>query len=425
MRKNSVHIMDAIAEKRKRGNEIINLCKTEVRDLTEDEEKEVDALKREIKELNDELEELKKRAEDMTFEDEDECRSDENEDENQEEASEEDENTDENKQEENKSKRNMRKEKFSLFRSIRSIVDNKPFDAVDAAVIEKGKEEARNAGVSAQGQIVLPEKRGTITVTAEGGDIVETEIYDLLMPLRAKSVLAEAGAKFYTGLQGDVQVPVMGKSNVFFEGEVADAEDGAPEFSSVKLSPKRITAYVDISRKTLIQATPDVENAVITDLGNALAEKVESTVFGSVSGSTTQFAGIFSEIPVSGTVATFADLVNKEADVEDANVGGEKVYVLSNKAKAGLRAMAKSAKSTELVYEKGEVDGTKAYNTSNVGGKNFVYGNFNDLAIGTWNTSILVDPYTQATKSTVRIIAETWVDAKILRKESFATGTLA
>lgn len=435
MRKNSAYIKDEIAQKRNRANEIITLCKTEVRHMTEDEENEVNTLKEEIRSLRSELEQLKEETDKMALIEEDEEVIEEKsaEEEEEEPQAEDDTQEEEEPQEDNKEQKShnintMNKKEFSLFRAVRSIVNNKPFDEIDAAVIAVGQEEMRKAGVSSEGQIALPmasEKRSTITVAAEGGDLVETKIIDLLMPLRAKSVLAEAGATFYTGLEGDLQIPVMGKQNVGFASEIADAMDGASGFTNVKLSPKRITAFVDVSRKALMQSSPDLEAAIIEDLGNAIAEKIENQFFSDSSGDTSSYKGIFNLIEATTGITTFASLVDLEADVDDANVFGEKVYVLGNKAKAALRAMAKSSKSTELVYENGEVDGTKAYNTSNVAGKKFVYGNFNDVAVGVWGTNLLIDPYTQATKSTVRIIAETWIDVQLKRPEAFVTGELA
>lgn len=428
MRKSSLKIKDEIAVKQARGQEIINLCKTEVRDLTEEEEKEVDALKQEIKELKKELDDCKARAEALTFDTEEEEKDSRSED--NEEGEQENENNDaqEKEQEEKSENRNMNKKQFSLARALRSIVDNKPLNAVDAAYIEEGKKEARAAGVECQGQVVLPETRGVITVATEGEDIVETEIKPLLMPLRPEAVLRQAGMKYVSGLRGDLQYPTMTKSNVFFEGETADAQDGAGTFGHVTLSPKRVTAYVDVSRKALIQAAEnvDLENAIIADLQKAIEEKVESAFLSDFSGSTTQYEGIFSVVEPTSGISTFAGLVDLEANVDDANVQGECVYILSNKTKAALRAMAKSAKSTELVYESGEVDGTKAFNTSMIGtDKKFIYGDFSNSVCGTWGTSILVDPYTQATKSTVRIIAEVWVDMAVLREGAFVTGELA
>ena len=426
---NSVEIKDKKNQLKKRAQEIIDTCKREVSDMTDDETSEIDSIKEQIKDLNQQLTELEEKIKNLRFDDEDEDekvdeptedKPTENETEN--EPSECNEPDDDNK-EDKTNKRNMKK-RFSLVRSIRNIVNNSAMNDVDAAVIAEGNKEARKAGINFQGQIQLPSQRAAVTVTAEGEDVVATDLFDILKPLRAKNVLSQAGAKFMSGLVGNVQVPVMTKSNVTWEGETTTAKDGAGTFSHVTLSPKRLTAFVDISKQMIAQDSVDVESAIREDLVNAINSKLEETVLGSVAGSATQPAGIFYTIKPTA-VADFAALVTKESDVEDANVIGECKYILSNKAKAALRSMAKGTKSTQLVYENGSVDGTVALNTSNVAGKNYVYGDFSNLAIGSWGgVDLTVDPYTKAADGMIRIVVNMYVDAQVLRSAAFATGTV-
>ena len=419
---NSVEIKDKKNQLKKRAQEIIDNCKREVREMTDDETSEIDSIKEQIKELNQQLTELEEKIKNLRFDDEDEMVDEPIEDEPTENETSGGNEPDNNK-EDKTNKRNMKK-RFSLVRSIRNIVNNSAMNDVDAAVIAEGNKEARKAGINFQGQIQLPSQRAAVTVTAEGEDVVATDLFDILKPLRAKNVLSQAGAKFMSGLVGNVQVPVMTKSNVTWEGETATAKDGAGTFSHVTLSPKRLTAFVDISKQMIAQDSVDVESAIREDLVNAINSKLEETVLGAVEGSTTQPAGIFATIKPTA-VADFAALVTKESDVEDANVIGECKYILSNKAKAALRSMAKGTKSTQLVYENGTVDGTQAYNTSNVAGKNYVYGDFSNLAIGSWGgVDLTVDPYTKAADGMIRIVVNMYVDAQILRTAAFATGTV-
>lgn len=318
----------------------------------------------------------------------------------------------------------MNKE-FRLIKAINDIANNRSVDETAQAVVKAGAEEMRKAGVSYGGQIQLPtsELRSAITVTAEGEDVVATEIYDILEPLRAKNVLVEAGAKFITGLVGDVQVPSMSAGNVTWEGETASAKDGGQTFTAVKLSPKRLTAYVDISKQFLIQDSKSAEALIRQDIINAINSKLEATILGSAVGTTTQPAGIFNG-KTKKTIASFKDVCELEAGIEDANVIGECKYVMSNKAKAALRNMAKSAKSTELVMEGGAIDGTAVLNTSNVEEQNVVYGDFSNLAIGQWGSiDLLVDPYTKAADGQVRLVVNAFFDAKVLRDGAFAYGT--
>lgn len=318
---------------------------------------------------------------------------------------------------------------FSLLKTVRSISRNQPLDELTNAVVEQGKSEMRKAGLSAQGQLVIPtnEVRAIHSVTADGESVVATDVFDILTPLRAKNVLAQAGATIYSNLTSDVKIPIMSKSNVTFEDENGDAKDGAGAFNYLKLTPHRLTAYVDISKELLAQDSVDVENAIRTDLVNAINSKLEEAFLSDFSGSTVQPKGVFAVVkPDSAVTKDFATLVANEAKVEDANILNEPVYVLSNKAKAALRAMAKGAKSTELVYENGEVDGTKAYNTSNVPASNYLFGDMSSLVIGTWSgLDLIVDPYTQAAKGAVRLVVNMYVDFGVARPETLVAGKLA
>lgn len=410
--------------------EIIKKAKSEMRDLTEDEEKELAELRNQMEdedkpkeetptsETDEEKEEMVEDTEDKEKET----------DSTEEPEDEKDEETVEDEQENKDNKRSnittMNKE-FRLVRAIRNIANNSPLDDVTLAVINAGQEENRKSGVNAQGQIQLPtEERATVTVTAEGEDVVATELFDILTPLRAKNVLVNAGARFMGNLVGNVQVPIMSTSNVTWEGETASAQDGAPTFTHKTLSPKRLTAYIDISKQMIAQDSIGVENAIRQDLVNAINSKLEATILGSAAGSTTQPEGIFHAVTAT-SVADFADVCDKEADVDDANVLGECAYVMSNKAKSAMRSMIKGTNATGMVYENGEVDGTKAYNTSNVSGTNYVYGDFSNLAIGSWGgVDLTVDPYTKAADGQIRLVVNMFVDAVVLRPEAFAAGTV-
>lgn len=420
---NSLQIKDKRAQLHNSANEIINRAKSEVRDLTDEETQTLNDYKEQIKELDEELKALQERIANLRFD------TDEDEENEENETPSNDEDTENNEEEENK-ERSMKKERFSLVRAIRDIANGKQLDDLTQAVIAKGSEEARKAGISTQGQIQIPESRAAVTVATEGVDIVATDLFDILTPLRAKNVLVAAGAKFMGGLVGDVQFPVMSANNVSWKGEVASAADGAGTFTNVKLSPKRLTAYVDISKQVLVQDSLDVENAIREDIINAINTKLEETILGNGDG---KEGGSAIVAPVgmrngvtAATVADFADLCDLESDVEDANVLGECVYVMSNKAKAALRGMIKGTNGTGMVYENGSVDGTKAFNTSHLGSTNTViYGDFSNLAIGSWgNIDITVDPYTQAASGKVRIVVNAFFDAKKLRADAFAVGTI-
>lgn len=173
----SVEILDRKAQLKKNALEMIETCKAEIRNFTEEETTKFNGIKEEITTLNSELRKLEL---DLNTE----LR---------------DNNTINNL----KTIKNM---EFKLLKAINDVANNRSLDSATSAVINKGTEEMRNSGLSFGGQIQLPvsELRADITVTAEGEDVVGVDMYDVLAPLRAKNVLVQAGAKFLSGLVGDV-----------------------------------------------------------------------------------------------------------------------------------------------------------------------------------------------------------------------------
>lgn len=418
--------------------EIIKKAKSELRDLTEEEKKELETLRSQMDEEDkkpqdetpdnpNEEDENEETVEDAEKEEKDADSTEEDEDEDK---TVEDAENKENKDNKRSNITTMKEKRFSLLKAIRSVANNQKFDEFTEAIINKGQEEARKAGINTEGQIVLPDSRSAVTVASEGEDVVATDLFDILMPLRAKNVLVQAGAKFMGGLTNNVQIPVMTANNVTWKGEIENAADGAGTFSHVTLTPHRLTAYVDISKQMLAQNSEDVENAIRTDLINAINTKLEETILGNgdgKEGGTTVVAPVGMRNGVTAeTVSDFETLCEVESDVEDANVLGECVYVMSNKAKAALRGMIKGTNGTGMVYENGTVDGTKALSTSHMGSaKTYIYGDFSNLAICSWgNVDVTVDTVTQAIAGKVRIVVNAFFDAKKLRNNAFAVGTI-
>ena len=382
MKLNSVAIKQEINELVERSKSIVELCKTEVREMTEDEEKEFNSLKEQIDSKKTELKEL----EDKLSEYERMCPKEEEVKECE-------------KEEKNQRNKSMKK---SLVKELRNAIDNN----------------IKTITVNAETR--------AMQVTGGGGvhdSVVETEIDGILEPLYANSVLSQLGARWYTGLpKGDVQVPIMGKGNVGWEGEIAAAQATGNTFTTKKLSPKRLTAYVDISKQLLVQDTIGVEAAIRRDIVNALNDKLQATILGIEDKTDAKPAGIFYNVSET-TINNSKDLCKFEAGLDDANINGEKKYLMGNTAKATFRSMVKGNNNTGMVLEANQMDGTPMINTSSVATNKFAYGDFNYLAIGSWgDLDITIDQYTQAVNGCIRLVINAFFDAVILRPEAFKFG---
>lgn len=318
----------------------------------------------------------------------------------------------------NKNNKMEEKKKFSLLSAIRSVVSGQPLDEVSAAVIEAGKAQMRASGQDCMGSIVIPcgETRSTVSVTGTSGATVPVEVANLLDELRAESVLEKAGATYYTGLTGDLKVPMMTAASVGWATEVASASDAAASVSSVTLTPHRLTAYLDISKQLLVQSNSNVEAQLEANLVRAINEKFENTILGTSAASSGAPAGILYNVNV-GRATDWAGVTDLFATVERAN-GKVTAVVASPEAKAAFRAMEYNNKG-QLVYQNGMLEDVPCYSTSNIAHANFVAGDWRYLAVGQWGgIDITVDPYTQAGAGSIRLVINVFMDAKIASEAS-------
>ena len=405
--RSTYHIKQDIEEKRKLKEQIVSevreICekrKLEIRSFSHDDKMKMDNFRKDISNINEEINEL-----------ETELRTKE-----------------ENYNYNNNTEKQMEKRNFSLLGAIRAVSENRSLDPIAQAVVLEGQAEMRNRSISLVGQIQLPtsvEERA-ITVQSEGEDIVATNLMDVMGSLKAKNVLVQAGARVLENLTGDVQFPLSSSANCSWEGETSETAATDMTFTHVKLSPKRLSCVVDVSKQFLLQDSASAERVIREEILSAINSKLEKTFLGAEQGTNTMPQGIFynNGAPLI-EVSKFKDLTDLEADVENANVDGKVVYLLSPKSKGILRNMVKGEKTTNLVYENGCVDGTEALSTSNIAEKRFAYGDFSNVVIANWgNLDITVDPMTKAASGLVRLVVNFYCDVKVLRPETIKVGAL-
>ena len=383
----SLTLIDKREQLKKKAEDLISIAEKELRKLNDKENDELNSIKKEIADLDNEIKNIENRN----------------------------------------TKTNKVMAKFSLLKAINDVANNRQLDERAQEVVSNGIAEMRKAGQSFTGQIVLPmEMRSDIqaTVAAAGQENVAEDKLGILEPLRANLVLVNAGASYMTGLIGDVSIPVYSGSNVGWAGEVSTASDGAGTFSEVTLSPKRLTAYIDVSKQFLIQDSNSAEEMLKRDIVAAISNKLEATILGSEAGSNTQPAGLFNGVVADSTAVTYKDIVNMEAELEDANVMGNIKFIVSPSAKADLKTTEKG-NTDNFLMEGNELNGYPVMCTSAVTGKGVIMANWSDLVIGQWGgIDLVVDPYTQAANGKVRLVINAYFDAKPRRTEAFVKKIL-
>jgi HK97 family phage major capsid protein len=336
---------------------------------------------------------------------------------------------------------------FSLFTAINNEIDNKPLDAPSAAMSEQGRKEFQRSGLTTKGKLVLPMeseivKRTAIVAggTTTGGYIVATDKKAVLPPLTNYMVLTQAGATYLTGLVGSVSVPTYSGTTVAWKEETVSAADGAGTWGKVDLAPKRLTAYLDVSKQFLAQDSVGAEQMLYENLAKAIATKLEATILGTGEGSAVSTpAGLFwSQYTAAATTLSWSSIVALETTIDSANnLQQNLAYITSAAGRGAAKTTLRTATYGEqMIMEGNTINGYPVYVTngcakttdfSTTTGFGFIFGNWADLLIGQWaGYDLTIDPYSQAVYANVRLVVNCYFDAAAARTtSSFAPKHMA
>ena len=392
---NSLELIDKKEQLEKEYLAVITSAEKEARKLNEGENADIERIKEEIKNVDEELRKIEDSSKNKT----------------------------------NKTHSTMEKKEFRLLNAINDIANNRQLSEEAQAVVAQGVAEMRKSGQSYAGQIVLPtEFRGDNIIagaSADGGVTVATQKMNILEPLKANLVMTQAGAEFLTNLTGDVSIPSYTGSQVGWAGEVDTASNGKGTFADITLSPKRLTAFIDVSKQFLIQDSVGAEEMLMRQIVSAISNKLEATILSADAGSTTKPAGMLNGVTADAAAVNYAGIVGMETALENANVNGNIKYIVSPSAKADLKTTLKATGVAGYLLEDNELNGYPVLCTSAVAGKGVIMGDFSQYCIGQWGgIDLTVDPFSQATNGKVRIVINAYFDAKPLRTECFAKKVL-
>lgn len=300
---------------------------------------------------------------------------------------------------------------MSLLKMINAVVEGRNFTEDEARAIAEARADFAKSGLQSSGQIAY--RAITATGEGEGKETIAEDKWNLEVAVRNNLVATKMGADFVGGLVGDVSIPKYAGSNVTWKGETATAEDGRGGFSEVTLSPKRLTAVLDVSKQFLAQNSADVEAILIRDLAAAVAEKLDMTIFGTdnlENAPEALFAGVGPEKGL--TEMTYDDVLNLELAVEENN-GSNFVFVVNPRVKYALKG-TQMANGLQMVFDGKEIDGYKTISSNSVAKNGIICMDPRELVIGQWSTyDITVDNYTKAADGQVRLVINAYFDAKL------------
>jgi HK97 family phage major capsid protein len=329
--------------------------------------------------------------------------------------------------------------RFSILRAINAMANPTDRKAQEAAKFEFEASEAaqRAYGTTAQG-IMLPSEvlrnwNQRDLSAGSDGDLIGQDYRagDFIEILRNNSAVMPL-ATMLNGLTGDVKIPrkTAAASAAFISSEGGAAGESELTVGNVSMSPKSLGAFTDITRQLMIQSSIDVENLVRNDLAASMAIAIDDAALegsGSSGNPTgiTNTSGINSVSLSSAAAPTFAEMVSMETAVRvDNALLGDLAYIVHPTNYGTLKTTEKATNTAQFVAVNDEINGYKAVVSPQLTANNYVFGNFNDLLIGMFGgLDIVVDPYTNSSSGTVRIVALQSVDVAVRHAVSFCAAS--
>jgi len=154
--------------------------------------------------------------------------------------------------------------------AITQLIERGRLEGLNAEMHQEGVNEARQSGVSPNGNITIPKmllrtpgtKRDmTAGTTTAGGFTIQTDIGALIPFLDPRLVTESLGATYLTGLTSNIDFPRNNAAaSAAWEGENDANAETSPTFDRIQMSPNRLGAFTDISKQLMVQSTIDVEN---------------------------------------------------------------------------------------------------------------------------------------------------------------------
>ena len=303
--------------------------------------------------------------------------------------------------------------------------------------------------------VLIPDELSTRAVTAGSvGDNTLTESYrpqEFLPVLRDRSIAGALGVRYIQGTGDKIRIPKQGAATSASwqteTGAVANTDMAfvAPiEFEAHRLS--YMTSHSDQILRESGGGLP-IQRLIIEEGQRALADKLDASIF---STNTTQEANAPDQLwkvgsigsiaprsrtgDTNGKAITYDDLLELAGSSADSNLGMMRsAFAINYKTQRKLKQIRKITGATDsvTVFQNGTIDGYPTQISNRVtdsfskgtGSVSVIFysSDWQYLVIATWgNTALIVDPYTSAPSSTVRLVWHQFVDYKILRDEAFA-----
>lgn len=323
------------------------------------------------------------------------------------------------------------KREYSLVRAISAQLSG---DWSDAGFEREVSQELGRSGGVVGGGLMVPMSifSGERSDTTDIAGLIGTNHMgnQFIDALKANTLLGRLGARFLSGLNGNVSFPKKTASASF--GWLAEAAGATPSdvtVGNVSLSGKHVGGVVPMTFEAMRQSSPAIEQIVREDMLSGMALAIDAAGFNGT-GASNQPTGILNTAgvqtvtlaDVGGKVPTFAEIVQMEGLLDEANaLNGNLGYAFRPSIHSALKTAKKDAGSGEFVISGGETNGYAAHSSTQLPAAASLFGNFSDVMVGLWGMVELIPERDSATGG-LTIGCHQMADVAVRNAVSFVKG---
>jgi len=323
--------------------------------------------------------------------------------------------------------------KYSLMNVVRSLAGQK----VDIGrEIELSDEMARQRGKAASGIIVPHSALATrdFTVSGTSSASIETELLadSFIDLLRSKVALGDLGVTFMGGMQGNIAVPKQtGASTGYWVAESADVTESQPTLGQVTGTPHTTGALVDISRRMLLQSSPDAEDMVRNDIMEVLARSVQTAVFAGTGAdgqpsAITNATGINNPSISSAGTPTYAEILAFIGDIMADNAAGPNMkWLMTAEVWVALCATMRVATYGDIPLLDPNSEKMLGYDwltTEGIPANSLWFGDWSTVVVPVWGNGLdmIADTSTLSAQGGLRLVGLQDVDVMVRNGQKIA-----
>jgi len=360
--------------------------------------------------------------------------------------------------------------KFDFGKALREAAQG-GVTGLEKEVMQEARKEASALGLGLRGDFSIPqsmlvEARNVYGTTA-GGSVddavttVATEVTALVGALRSNSILAATGATQLNGFVGDIKMPSLPTDAAEEPLEAAAVTGNTGSMGSQTLSPSRIAQQMIVTKEAINQTNGNMSAVIAADFGRSIANVQDKIALNSIHG----VGGAAALAGQTGTVvgrietgdndipAITADDVRDLWSTITANGAENNTQFVAHPSDFAFLMGLANVSSVSALVENGQMFGYNVLSSGSVpsidatlvNASEFLsnaedepfgaagsalrflyYGDWTDLFYANWGgLDVTVDPFSGISAGTVKIVVDTFFDAKVRRAGSLGAMVFA